>query len=72
MTKFIFLFFLMLGSLHAEIKNVSLLLPWKHQFQFAGYYMAVQKGFYKDANLHVDIKELNTSLDNAKSVASQE
>jgi diguanylate cyclase (GGDEF)-like protein len=37
-------------------KNVTLQLSWFDQFQFAGYYMAKEKGFYKDLGLNVDIK----------------
>ena len=29
------------------LKKVKLQLKWKHQFQFAGYYAAIEKGFYK-------------------------
>ncbi|EWH05855.1 diguanylate cyclase [Pseudoalteromonas lipolytica SCSIO 04301] len=35
--------------------KVTLQLKWTHQFQFAGYYMAAKKGFYKDAGLDVTI-----------------
>ncbi len=38
--------------------NVSLQLKWKHQFQFAGFYMAKEKGFYDEFNLNVKINEL--------------
>lgn len=34
-----------------ELKEVKLLLNWKHQFQFAGYYAAIHKGFYEDLGL---------------------
>jgi diguanylate cyclase (GGDEF)-like protein len=37
-------------------ENVRLQLRWLHQFQFAGYYMAVEKGFYAQAGLEVDIR----------------
>jgi len=37
--------------------QVSLQLKWKHQFQFAGYYMALEKGYYRDADLDVSIIE---------------
>ncbi len=40
------------------IKEVTLQLKWKHQFQFAGYYAAVKKGFYSAAGLKVYLKEL--------------
>ncbi|MEW6640898.1 MAG: ABC transporter substrate-binding protein [Pseudomonadota bacterium] len=38
-------------------EQVSLQLKWKHQFQFAGYYAAVAKGFYRESGLEVDIRE---------------
>ncbi len=36
---------------------VRLQLKWKHQFQFAGYYAALEKGFYADEGLHVQLIE---------------
>ena len=53
-------------SLYAQtLEKVSLQLQWKHQFQFAGYYIAKEKGFYEDVGLDVAIKEskygMNTS-----------
>lgn len=36
---------------------VTMQLRWKHQFQFAGYYAALEKGFYKDVGLDVTLKE---------------
>ena len=44
-------------------KNITLQLSWLHQFQFAGYYIAKEKGFYSNAGLNVDIKEFNFNLD---------
>ncbi len=35
---------------------VTLQLKWKHQFQFAGYYMALEKGYYTAAGLDVTIQ----------------
>ncbi|MEN9895115.1 MAG: hypothetical protein RIR97_967 [Pseudomonadota bacterium] len=46
---------LMAGSVLAADK-VTLQLKWVAQSQFAGYYVAKDKGFYKDAGLDVDIK----------------
>ncbi len=37
----------------ANLRTVHLQLKWKHQFQFAGYYAAIEKGFYKDVGLNV-------------------
>ena len=36
--------------------NVTLQLKWVTQAQFAGYYVAKDKGFYKEENLSVEIK----------------
>ncbi|WP_171966475.1 ABC transporter substrate-binding protein [Mariprofundus micogutta] len=35
---------------------MTLQLKWKHQFQFAGFYMAAEKGFYHDAGFQVEIR----------------
>ena len=37
--------------------KVILQLRWQHQFQFAGYYAALHKGFYQEAGLEVTLKE---------------
>ena len=34
---------------------ITLQLRWYHQFQFAGYYMALEQGYYRDAGLDVTI-----------------
>ena len=44
-------------------KNVTLQLSWLNQFQFAGYYIAKEKGYYNDVGLNVNIKEFNFKLD---------
>ena len=38
-------------------EQVSIQLAWKHQFQFAGYYAALEKGYYSQAGLDVTIIE---------------
>jgi PAS domain S-box-containing protein len=38
-------------------EKIILQLKWSHQFQFAGYYAAKIKGFYRDQGLEVEIKE---------------
>ena len=43
--------------------KVSLQLKWKYQFQFAGFIVAKEKGFYRDAGLDVDILEFDDSVD---------
>ena len=44
------------------IEVVHLQLPWKHQFQFAGYYAALEKGYYAKAGLSVVIHEGTPSV----------
>ncbi|MCP3964935.1 MAG: ABC transporter substrate-binding protein [Lentisphaerae bacterium] len=39
-----------------DYKKVSLTLQWFPQAQFAGYYMALQKGFYKKKGLIVELR----------------
>src|SRR5258708_39340208 len=39
-----------------KLTNVTLQLKWVTQAQFAGYYAALEKGYYKDAGLNVNIK----------------
>ncbi len=53
-------------------QKVSIQLDWLHQFQFAGYYIAKEKGFYKQRNLDVTIKEFNFDVDLLKSVINRE
>src|ERR1019366_8491609 len=43
------------GAAHSADK-VTLQLKWVTQAQFAGYYVAKDKGYYKDENLDVTIK----------------
>ena len=40
----------------SALDTVTLQLKWVHQFQFAGYYMALEKGFYRDAGLEVRLR----------------
>ena len=40
----------------SALDKVVLQLRWVHQFQFAGYYAALEKGFYADAGLEVEIR----------------
>ncbi|WP_144212997.1 EAL domain-containing protein [Shewanella donghaensis] len=39
-----------------EDNIIYLQLRWHHQFQFAGYYAAIEKGFYKDEGLDVRLR----------------
>lgn len=50
---------LVLGSVVsvAAQDKIVLQLKWKHAFQFAGFYAAVEKGFYKEVGLEVSLRE---------------
>jgi len=50
--------------------TIVLQLKWKHQFQFAGFYAAIEKGYYREAGLEVILKEGNTSIDFVQEVVS--
>ena len=54
---YIFLLTLCLNLFANE--KVTLQLQWKHQFEFAGFYAAKEKGFYSDAGLDVEFLEHN-------------
>ena len=51
--------------------KVTLQLIWKNQFQFAGYYVARELGFYDEAGLDVSIKEYEFGSDVTADVVSR-
>ena len=60
--RFLTLSLLLLGMPVAALEQrpltqVRLQLNWQHQFEFAGFYAAKAKGFYRDAGLDVEILE---------------
>lgn len=59
--KLLVLFFLFIGKIFAQ-DNVSIQLLWKHQFEFAGYYIAKEKGFYEDVGINLEIKEIQPNI----------
>jgi len=72
------------GSLRAEASNeknvgaatgrerVVLQLKWRHQFQFAGYYAAVERGYYREAGLEVELREARPEQDHVDAVLAGE
>lgn len=52
------------------LEKVVLQLKWHHQFQFAGYYAAAAKGFYRDAGLDVKFVEAGPAIDPVAEVVS--
>ncbi|MCP4970181.1 MAG: ABC transporter substrate-binding protein [Arcobacter sp.] len=70
--KFIIGLTLLLLHLDAkELEKVSIQLNSFHKFQFAGYYIAKEKGYYEDLNLDVDIKEFNFDINLVNDVIKQ-
>ena len=62
-----------MSNLLAKDKDkIILQLDWLNQFQFAGYYIAKEKGFYKDINLDVEIKEFNNKINLVNNVINNE
>ena len=57
MKRFVILLTALLAACSSETNegHIELLLDWKAQMEHAGFYVAAQQGFYKDAGLKVDI-----------------
>ena len=56
----------------SSLQSVRLQLRWKHQFQFAGYYAAVEKGYYREAGLDVRLLEGDSNTEPVEAVLSGE
>lgn len=52
----------------SRLETIRLQLKWKHQFQFAGYYAALEQGYYQDAGLAVEILEPEVGQEPARNV----
>ncbi len=52
-------------------ERVTLQLKWTHGFQFAGYYAAVENGYYREAGLDVAIKEAGPGVNPVDEVCSR-
>ena len=61
------MFFLL--TLNANsLQKTSVQLMWLDQFEFAGFYMAKEKGFYENLGLDVELKKFNIETDVTKEV----
>ncbi|WP_196161500.1 diguanylate cyclase [Reinekea sp. G2M2-21] len=47
----------------STLQPVRLQLKWQHQFQFAGYYAAIEKGFYAEAGFDTQLIEYSGGTD---------
>ena len=50
------------------LETLTLQLKWSHAFQFAGYYAAQEKGYYREAGLNVRLREAGPGIDPLESV----
>ena len=57
-------------GLSSPTETVALQLRWFHQFQFAGYYAAIEKGFYREAGLEVFLIEGGYDKDTIEEVVN--
>jgi polar amino acid transport system substrate-binding protein len=55
-----------LAELDDEV--VVIQLKWLHQFQFAGYYAALERGYFADEGLRVELRERRPGLDPVEQV----
>lgn len=70
MKIFIILISFIINAYSEPIERVSLQLDWKIQFENAGFIMAKEKGFYKEAGLNLDILEYKNNIDIVSNVLS--
>jgi diguanylate cyclase (GGDEF)-like protein/PAS domain S-box-containing protein len=68
--RLLLLLFALLSLPASALEQVTLQLKWKHQFQFAGYYMAAAQGYYRDAGLDVRLVEAGPDTDPVVEVVS--
>lgn len=61
---------LSLSTEAAPLEKITLQLRWFHQFQFAGYYAAKMKGYYRDAGLDVTIMDSRPGMEVVSEVIS--
>ena len=67
--KLLFLLIFLNTNLYSkDLTKVTIQLSWFDQFQFAGYYMAKEQGFYKDAGLDVEILPFSLGMNIPKMV----
>jgi NitT/TauT family transport system substrate-binding protein len=64
--------FALAGSSSPKLKKVTIQLKWVTQSQFAGYYAAKAKGYYKAAGLDVNLKVGGPTIVNEQTVLSKQ
>ncbi|HEV7816565.1 MAG TPA: PAS domain S-box protein [Janthinobacterium sp.] len=56
------------GTAALAAEKITVQLKWQHQFQFAGYYAAQEKGYYSAAGLDVTLRETAPGSDSTASL----
>lgn len=49
--------------LFGSSQTILVQLEWKHQFEFAGFYAAIEKGYYRDIGVEVELREYKEGID---------
>lgn len=60
-----------LAGAQASGQPTVLQLHWRHQFEFAGFYAALEQGYYRQAGIELSIREYQPELDLVDEVLSQ-
>ncbi|QKF67859.1 BvgS-like domain-containing two-component system sensor histidine kinase (NMT1, PAS domains) [Arcobacter venerupis] len=61
--KYLLFIFIITNFLYSDnLNQISIQLKWKNQFQFAGFYMAKELGYYKEVGLDLQIKEFEKNI----------
>ncbi len=70
--KLIILSIFFINILHSSDSktNIKLQLQWKNQYEFAGFYMAKEKGYYDDIGVNVEFIEFESGIDIVDEVLS--
>ena len=53
-------------SAKSSTDKVSIQLNWKYQFEYAGFIMAMERGYYKDIGFEVELKEFTNETQTVK------
>ncbi len=62
------LLMLPLAALTKDLEKVTVQLDWIYQFEFAGFIAAIEKGFYAEAGLEVELQEYQAGIDTLQQV----
>lgn len=59
-------------SAQAKLTKVKLQLFWQHQFEFAGFYAAIEQGYFKKQGIDVELIEYDSAIDSIQLVTGGE